>query len=324
MVTNEREIAWNFYLMATKDTLFYNEEQVLQKTVDVIKLFKDQDTEFCTVYEQLSKNYKKLLKHTKLLVKMGDRQQNHLTNLAAKIEAKNQELVNLNQEKNEFLGIVAHDLRNPLNGIQGGAGYILEEFENLSKKEVIEMAKMIEQASYQMLYLVNNLLDVNAIESGKINLSLKIIDLLPTVQALFTHYEKNANAKNLSLQFYSQKQKYLIFVDKNMINQVLDNLISNAIKYSPLGSKIYIRLSHNCQQVRCEVQDEGPGLSESDQKNLFGKFVRLTPEPTAHEHSTGLGLFIVKKLVTAMNGKVWCESYLGKGTTFVITFPIIT
>ena len=310
--------------MAKENTLFYNEEQVLKKNADLAKQFKDQNIPFYQVYEQLSKDYKKLLKHTKLLVKMSDRQQNHLTNLAENIEAKNRELIQLNQEKNEFLGIVAHDLRNPLNGIQGGADLILDEYENLSDEEEIELLNMIKQASKQILYLVNNLLDVNAIEAGKINLSLTVIDLLPTVQALVTHYEQAAKAKELSLQLHLQKleQKYFIFVDKNMIHQVLDNLISNAIKYSPLGKNICIHLSHHCQQVRCEVQDEGPGLSEFDQQNLFGKFAHLTPKPTAGEHSTGLGLFIVKKLVKAMNGKVWCESSLGKGTTFIVTFPI--
>jgi signal transduction histidine kinase len=105
------------------------------------------------------------------------------------------------------------------------------------------------------------------------------------------------------------------------MHQVLDNLISNAIKYSPPMTHIDIRLVQMAETVRCEIQDEGPGLSEKDQQKLFGKFARLTTQPTGGEHSTGLGLFIVKKLVTAMNGKVWCESELGKGATFVVEFP---
>jgi signal transduction histidine kinase len=101
---------------------------------------------------------------------------------------------------------------------------------------------------------------------------------------------------------------------------VLDNLISNAIKYSTFGKKVYIRLLQTQQSVRCEIQDEGPGLSKKDHQKLFGKFARLSARPTGGEHSTGLGLFIVKKLVTAMDGQVWCESELGKGATFVIEF----
>jgi two-component system sensor histidine kinase/response regulator len=98
-------------------------------------------------------------------------------------------------------------------------------------------------------------------------------------------------------------------------------LISNAIKYTLQGKNVYIRLQKDSSHVRCEIQDEGPGLSEKDLSKLFGKFARLTPRPTANEHSTGLGLFIVKKLVSAMNGSVRCKSELGKGSTFIIEFP---
>jgi signal transduction histidine kinase len=108
---------------------------------------------------------------------------------------------------------------------------------------------------------------------------------------------------------------------KNTTHQVLDNLISNAVKYSPLGKNIMIRLLQNETYIRCEIQDEGPGLSEADKKKLFGKFNRLTARPTAGEHSTGLGLFIVKKLLEAMGGRVWCESELGHGATFIVEFP---
>ena len=103
--------------------------------------------------------------------------------------------------------------------------------------------------------------------------------------------------------------------------QVLENLVSNAVKYSPPGKNIFVRLQHSAEAVRCEVQDEGPGLSPEDQKKLFGKFARLSAKPTGGEHSTGLGLSIVKKMVEAMNGKVWCESELGKGATFIVEFP---
>ena len=116
--------------------------------------------------------------------------------------------------------------------------------------------------------------------------------------------------------------EYLALVDTNSLQQVLDNLISNAIKYSPPNKCITIRLKQNAAQVSCEIQDEGPGLTVEDKQKLFGKFTRLSAQPTANEHSSGLGLFIVKKLVTHMQGQVWCESELGKGATFIVEFPI--
>jgi len=103
------------------------------------------------------------------------------------------------------------------------------------------------------------------------------------------------------------------------MSQVLENLVSNAVKYSPPGKNIFVRLKKEASAARCEVQDEGPGLSAEDQKKLFGKFARLSAKPTGGEHATGLGLSIVKRMVEAMHGKVWCESEPGKGATFIVT-----
>jgi len=97
--------------------------------------------------------------------------------------------------------------------------------------------------------------------------------------------------------------------------------VSNAVKYSPPGKNIHVRLKKLPEVIRCEVQDEGPGLSAEDQKKLFGKFARLSAKPTGGEHATGLGLSIVKKLVEAMNGQVWCESEPGEGAKFVVQLP---
>jgi signal transduction histidine kinase len=119
-------------------------------------------------------------------------------------------------------------------------------------------------------------------------------------------------------------KQYPAFVDDNRLHQVLENLISNAVKYSPHGKNIIIRLRQDERHVRCEIQDEGPGLSDSDKQKLFGKFTRLAAKPTGREHSTGLGLFIVKKLVELMNGAVWCESELGQGATFIVEFPVMS
>jgi signal transduction histidine kinase len=248
----------------------------------------------------------------------------HLTirKLQKELQTKNEQLIQLNQEKNEFLGIAAHDLKNPLSSIQTLAEFLNESIHSASyKQDVIRIANIISSSSKQMFLLIKNLLDINAIESGKRNLSLLVVNLLPTVQSLVTHYAEQAKMKDITVGFQCQEQLCLAVVDKNAVQQVLDNLISNAIKYSPHGKQVYVRLTLSDNSVRCEIQDEGPGLSESDQQKLFGKFTRLTAKPTGNELSTGLGLFIVKKLVNAMNGKVWCESELGQGATFIVEFP---
>jgi two-component system, sensor histidine kinase and response regulator len=239
------------------------------------------------------------------------------------LQDKNGALIKLNQDKNEFLGIAAHDLKNPLSAIQGLAEMIITDYDEMPKSEVIDASSMILNSARQMFNLVKSLLDVNAIESGKLNISPRQVNLLPTVQKVVDCCTKQANEKNISLQLQYQEKQYDAFVDKNTVYEVFDNLISNAVKYSPHGKKIYVRLLQHERIVRCEVEDEGPGLSKADQQKLFGKFARLTPRPTGKESSTGLGLFIVKKLVQTMNGKVWCQSQLGQGATFIVEFPVV-
>jgi signal transduction histidine kinase len=238
------------------------------------------------------------------------------------IAVKNANLIQLNQEKNEFLGVVAHDLKNPLSGLKGYAEDILDSFEELSKEELIELVSKIKQGAIQMFNLVVNLLDVNAIESGKLNFKFEAVDIAPIMQKVINDYQEQAQAKNIKLHLESQTPILMALVDKSTCEGILDNLVSNAIKYSPLDKNIYIRLCQRDSYIHSEVQDEGPGLSDSDLLKLFGKFTRLSSKPTGGEHSTGLGLFIVKKLVEAMKGKVWCESQLGQGATFIVEFPI--
>jgi len=236
------------------------------------------------------------------------------------IEAKNVDLVKLNQEKNEFLGIVAHDLKNPLSAIKGYAEEIEEYCQEMSEAEIVELSGLIKKASAKMSTLITNLLDVNQIESGKIKLNFANVDLLPIIESLAQDYAKRAKEKEINLHFSHEGNDFHAYVDVDAIGQIMDNIISNAVKYSPLGKNVYINLIANEGKVRCEVKDEGEGLSGDDQKKLFGKFNRLSTKPTGGEHSTGLGLFIVKKLVEVMNAEIWCESELGKGATFIVEF----
>ena len=251
------------------------------------------------------------------------------------LQQKNQELlelnralVKLNQEKNEFLGIAAHDLKNPLSSIQGLADLIQTSFEEGFSvgeviQEVIGFARMIAISSHQMYELITNLLDVNAIESSQLKLKLHQFNLGEIITIVINNYQVRAQNKDIKLHSQIPEGIYPVLVDDMAIRQILDNLVSNAIKYSPSGTNVTSRLSQDENEVYWEIQDEGPGLSVADQQQLFSKFCRLTPKPTGEEHSTGLGLFIVKKLVEAMNGKVWCKSQLGQGTTFIVTFPKI-
>jgi len=136
---------------------------------------------------------------------------------------------------------------------------------------------------------------------------------------MFAEYSERALAKNIHISYVFPESEIIVMTDSSAFHEVLDNLVSNAIKFSFPASQVLLEvvLTQN-NSVRICVKDSGPGLTKEDQSKLFGKFMRLSAQPTGGEHSTGLGLSIVKKLVEAMNGKIWCESEAGKGATFII------
>jgi len=242
-----------------------------------------------------------------------------------------QRLREMNDEKNEFMGIAAHDLRNPLSAIKGYAEMIVEDAQLLRRGEAKDLAvcgESLEQhgllvgdTAARMATMVQNLLDANRIERGELKLNLGRTELSALLASVVETQRPRATAKQQILHLQNEAAPLTVLVDPSVMVQVLENLVSNAVKYSPPGKNIFIRLKKSSDAARCEVQDEGPGLSAEDQKKLFGKFARLSAKPTGGEHATGLGLSIVKKMVEAMNGKVWCESETGRGATFVVEFP---
>ncbi len=240
------------------------------------------------------------------------------------MELLNRSLRELNDEKNEFLGIVAHDLKNPLSNISMLAKVLREEAQTLAPEEVEEFSGDIQMASGRMFDLITNLLDVNAIENKAVRLTPIPFDLTEVAQYVASDYRGRAEAKQISINFEIPPDNTMVFADKSSTIQILDNLVSNAIKYSPPEKRIFLRLRKQEQSVVVEVQDEGQGLTDEDKRKLFGKFARLSAQPTGGEHSTGLGLSIAKKLAIAMNGDIWCESEVGKGAKFVVKLPAMS
>lgn len=239
----------------------------------------------------------------------------------------NAQLQMLNMEKNEILGIVSHDLKNPIGGVRGLAELVRQGFAPPDQIPII--AEQIVHTSDRMFDLVRNLLDINQLESGTMQFRQVVFDIALTVNFTIDSFANEAERKNITILTEISPEQHYVLADERAMTQVVENLISNALKYSPFGKTVYVRLSNqgtpeNGDVVRCEIQDEGQGLSESDKGKLFGKFTRLSARPTGGEHSTGLGLSIVKRLVEGMNGKVWCESELGHGATFIFTMPLIT
>jgi signal transduction histidine kinase len=235
------------------------------------------------------------------------------------LQERYEELREINQEKNELMGIVAHDLKNPIGAVRSYAEMI--ENKTIKGDDVVIASGQIVHVSNRMLELVKNLLDMNQLESGGLQFNMVSFDISPVVESVVYQYHAPAEAKQIKLHYIQESPENIASADEQALMQVLDNLMSNAVKYSPYGKNVFVRVKRNDKAVRVEVRDEGEGISEEDMKKLFGKFARLSAQPTGGEHSTGLGLSIVKKMVEAMNGRVWCESEVGKGATFMVELP---
>ena len=243
-----------------------------------------------------------------------DKVQSVLTELATSHER----LVYLNSEKDEFLGIAAHDLKNPLTVIAGSAEMVM-----MSKdpNQINKLSKNIMAAATRMRDLIANLLDVNAIEQGKFTSNVEACDLRALVDQSIENNQTSATRKQIAFRV-GVSEGLWAKADRAATLQILDNLLSNALKYSPPNTTVHVHTLPEREHVLVAVRDEGPGISEDDQKKMFGKFTRLTARPTGGESSNGLGLAIVKRLAEAMFGSVQCQSKLGSGATFTLRLPV--
>lgn len=242
------------------------------------------------------------------------------------LQSRNTELAQLNEEKNEIIGIAAHDLKNPLAGIILNADVVVSFFDRMQRNDIMREMDRISNAARRMSEIITNILDINAIETGGRDYSIEQIDICQLTLDVVAEYHRPADFKSITIHTEMQNTLF-IEADRNAILQILDNLISNAVKYSPHGKNIRVRVgattNNSIPLVRLEVQDEGAGLTEEDKNRLFGKFARLSARPTGNEHSTGLGLSIVKKLVETAQGRIWCESTAGYGATFIVELPLL-
>ena len=242
---------------------------------------------------------------------------------AADLQLSNEQLLQLNEEKNSILGIAAHDLKNPTSMIISFASLMSDKWPQWDDSKRLQRLGQIRELAQRIYDIIRNILEINALESGKYTLEPVALDVSSVCQALYDEYRDRAEAKTIRLHLETPGEIYTL-MDKGALFQVLDNLISNAIKYSPRDREAFIRVCRLEQQVRIEIQDEGPGISAEDQKKLFQKFSRLSNKPTAGEHSTGLGLSIVKRIIEASHGQIRCESTVGQGTTFIVELPLYT
>ncbi len=230
-------------------------------------------------------------------------------------------LKELNQLKNEHLGIAAHDLRNPIGAIRNMSHMIVDmELEEQTKTDFLHA---IYRVSEQMLTLVNNLLDIAVIESGKLKLDFAAGNLSALAAERVDIIRPIADAKKLQVDTHLADVPDSLF-DASWLGQVIDNLLSNAIKFSEPGSNVAVTSRLLQSNIEITVADKGAGIPEAELGQIFGKFEKLSPRPTAGEKSTGLGLSIAKNAVEAHGGEIRVASEVGVGTVFTVVMPIRT
>ena len=233
----------------------------------------------------------------------------------------NARLVRLNEEKNHFLGIATHDLKSPLNGVLGLVNLMKLQHENLTPDQ-LQYLNLMENSCVNMHMLIKNLLDVNRIEQGKNCINREYIAINSLLKKQYHVFKQTAEKKNISLVLEDHVPDFHFHTDPEMLNRILENLISNAIKFSPAHREVAINVVRTETHIRFEVLDQGPGLSAADKQKIFGKFQRLSARPTGGETSSGLGLSIVKEMVLALDGSIVVESEENKGAKFIVQLPL--
>ena len=245
---------------------------------------------------------------------------------AQQLEAYNRELLRTNEilrqtveEKSRLLGMAAHDLKNPLFGIRALAEIVLET-EALSDKTERKLT-LIRDSANESIGLIDDLLSMAA-NAAQRESDCQDVDLAALSQWVVRSFDPQAERKQQDLScVLLADEPCVVEGDKRKLREAISNLVSNALKYSPPGEDVTVRVDRRDDAVHVAVEDEGPGLTEKDQQRMFVPFQRLSAEPTGDEGSSGLGLYIVKQIVETHDGEVEVDSVPGEGSTFTLVLP---
>lgn len=226
----------------------------------------------------------------------------------------------IDQMKSEFISVASHELRTPMTSIKGSVDLILGGGVGEVSPEALELLEVAHSACDRMIRLINNILDLSKIEAGQIQLRLELIDLAAVVERSLRSMNSIGAQAEIKLKSNFASGLPLVEADKDRMEQVITNLVSNAIKFSPDKGEVEISLSANNDWVRCCVSDHGSGIAEKDLGRIFGKFQQAGLPRRGQ--GTGLGLAITHALVTEHKGKIWVESRVGEGSSFVFCLPV--
>ena len=238
-----------------------------------------------------------------------------------KIKENEKKLLQLNADKDRFISILGHDLKNPFNNILGFSEILTDEIDSLNKDEIKEIAGNINKSAQITNNLLEDILMWARTQQGNIPFKPQNLSFSDICKNILEILNPNANAKNIAIN-YSTADHINVFADVDMLKTVLRNLVSNAIKFTNNGGAININAKQIDSNVTISVSDNGIGIAPDDLAKLFDISEVLTTKGTAGETGTGLGLLLCKEFVEKHGGKIWVESEVGKGSDFKFTLPI--
>lgn len=290
-----------------------SEKYVLIQIKDETSIFKKENLlkEKTEVEKKLNEKLKDEFKHKELIEK-------ELLQNKKDLEEKNRILLEIYQEKNELLGIAAHDLKNPILIIKKITEDLLQTPHSL---ETVNYLHIIQNTASNLLGLVTNLLEINTIDSKINTQNLKIIDLVSKANDLIELHKIPAFSKRITLELQVKNQIPKFKSEETKLLQILNNYLVNAIKFSPFDSNIILSLSADKDFLYVEIIDSGPGIPAEEESKLFLKYKKLSPRPTGGESSSGLGLFIVKKISESLGYTAYYKRRSPNGSIFGLKIP---
>ncbi|HEY8562150.1 MAG TPA: HAMP domain-containing sensor histidine kinase [Pyrinomonadaceae bacterium] len=289
---------------------------------DLMRLNNEQTNSLRAALKDLSLQMREQTERDHYFYDELSRLNNELTTAQRELAKKNAELARLNEQKNQFLGIASHDLRNPLEVIRTYSEFLLEDAAQVLEEEQIGFVRKIHSSSDYMLNLVNDFLDFSKIEAGRLELDLAPVDLVELSEKVIERSRVIADKKQIEIAFRAAEDSPEMSADESKIEQVLSNLVGNAIKFSPAGGRVEVTIETNGDRIVLAVKDGGPGISREEAETIFAPFVKGRNKATAGEKSAGLGLAIVKKIVEGHGGAISVETETNRGTTFYVSLPL--
>ncbi|WP_456458702.1 ATP-binding protein [Reichenbachiella sp.] len=260
-------------------------------------------------------------KTTKLIIAQKDQieiQQKDIRQKNEQLMNRNAQLLALNEDKNNLVNILAHDLRSPLNNILGLSGIMINESEKLSDDQKDYLDKIGVTAN-RMNQMITKILNPSTLENNNKEILKEEVNIDQLVEDLVSRYRPAAINKDIEIEVIKPLNNLTLETDHMLLFLVLENLLSNAVKFSPADTIVSLKVDKKESHIIFEVNDQGPGFTEEDKQLIFQRFQKLSAEPTGNESSTGLGLSIVKKYVKDLGGKVWLESEVGQGSSFFVS-----